>query len=97
MVAGLTSRVLRKTRGGSVRGCARVVHVAADGGIVAEHPRRGRERIVIDPRHYAGESTDRVQAPVPLGKIGRRLAEISEMIPEHRPLDLYAALAEVVR
>lgn len=80
-----------------VRGCARVVHIAADGGIVAEHPRRGRERIVIDPRHYEGESTDRVRAPVPLGKMGRRLAEISAMIPEHRPLDLYAALAEVAR
>lgn len=80
-----------------VRGCARVVHIAADGGIVAEHPRRGRERIVIDPRHYEGNSTDRVQAPVPLGRMGRRLAEIAAMPPQHRPLDLYAALAEVAR
>ena len=80
-----------------VRGCARSVQVAADGGIVAEHPRRGRERIVIDPRHYEGESTDDVVAPVPLGKMGRRLAEIAAMVPEHRPMDLYAALAEAAR
>jgi transposase len=80
-----------------VRGCTRVVQVAAEGGIVAEHPRRGRERIVIDVRHYEGEATDRVLPPVPLGKMGRRLSEIAAMIPEHRPLDLYAALAEVAR
>jgi len=29
--------------------------------------------------------------------MGRRLQEIAEMVPEKRPLDLYAELAEVAR
>jgi Mu transposase-like protein len=80
-----------------VRGCSQVVQVYSRGGIVAQHPRQGRERIVIDPRHYEGESTQHVLAPVPLGRMGRRLAEIAAMAPQTRPLDLYAALAEVAR
>jgi len=61
------------------------------------HERHTPERIVIDPRHFEGESTDRVLAPIPLGRMGRRLAEIAAMVPQRRPLDLYAALAEVAR
>src|SRR5947209_3872685 len=37
----------------------------------AEHPRQGRERIVIDPRHYEGEATADVLPPLPLGRMGR--------------------------
>lgn len=80
-----------------VRGCARVVQVCADGRIVAQHPRHGRERIVIDPRHYEGEATARVLPPTPLGRLGRRLQELAALSPQQRPLDLYAALAEVAR
>jgi hypothetical protein len=80
-----------------VRGCTRLVQVYAGGRIVAEHPRRGRERIVIDPRHYEGEATDTVLPPLPLGRMGRRLQEIAAMAPDQRPVDLYAALAEVAR
>lgn len=80
-----------------VRGCACVVQACADGRVVAEHPRRGRERLVIDPRHYEGPDTDSVLAPVPLGRMGRRLQEIAAMPPQQRPVDLYAALAEVAR
>jgi transposase len=80
-----------------VRGCVRTVQVYADGQVVAEHPRRGRERIVIEPRHYEGEATDRVLPPLPLGKMGRRLQQIAALRPEQRPVDLYAALAEVAR
>lgn len=80
-----------------VRGCAQVVQILAAGSVVAQHPRHGRERLVIDPAHYDGESTERVQAPQPLGRMGRRLQEIAQMAPEQRPLDLYAALAEVAR
>ncbi len=80
-----------------VRGCARTVQVLHDGGVVAEHPRRTRELIVIDPRHYEGEATDEVLPPLPLGRMGRRLQEIGAMAPQQRPLDLYAALAEVAR
>jgi len=80
-----------------LHGCARMVQVLFDGKVVAEHPRRSRARLLIDPAHYEGPSTDAVQAPVPLGRMGRRLQEIAEMVPEKRPLDLYAALAEVAR
>lgn len=81
----------------TVHGCSRVVQVWFDGRVVAEHARRGRERIVIDPRHYEGEATRDVLPPLPLGRMGRRLQEIAQMQPQRRPLDLYAALAEVAR
>ena len=80
-----------------VRGCAQVVQLWADGKVLAEHPRGTRRRLLIDPAHYEGPSTERVQAPVPLGRMSRRLEEIAAMVPEQRPLDLYRALAEVAR
>ncbi|HHH31303.1 MAG TPA: IS21 family transposase, partial [Polyangiaceae bacterium] len=80
-----------------VHGCARTVQVVRDGSVVAEHPRRTRSRLLVDPRHYEGPSTDEVEAPIPLGRMGKRLQEIYDLAPEQRPLDLYAALAEVSR
>jgi len=80
-----------------VRGCGDVVQVWHDGQVVAEHPRRTQERLLLDPSHYEGEADERVVPPVPLGKMGRRLQEILDMPVEQRPLDLYAALAEVSR
>ena len=80
-----------------VRGCAGVVQILKDAQIVAVHPRNTPERILIDPKHFEGEATDRVLPPLPLGKMGRKLQEIASMEPERRPLDLYAALAEVAR
>jgi hypothetical protein len=80
-----------------VRGCAGVVQVLHEGQIVAEHPRASRRRLVIDPAHYDGPGDDRVAPPVPLGRMGRRLQEILMQPVEQRPLDLYAALAEVAR
>lgn len=80
-----------------VRGCGDVVQVWHDGQVVAEHPRRTQERLLIDPSHYEGEADERVIPPVPLGRMGRRLQEILDMSVEQRPLDLYAALAEVSR
>ena len=60
-------------------------------------PARGTaERVLIDPSCYEGVSTDRVLAPTPLGRMGRKLQEIYEMPVERRPLDLYAELAELV-
>jgi hypothetical protein len=53
--------------------------------------------VLIDPRCYEGEATERVLPPPPLGRMGRRLAEIAALPVEQRPLDLYAALAEVAR
>ncbi len=80
-----------------VRRCARRVQVLDRGEVVAEHPREGNSLLVRDLSHYEGASTGRVIAPAPLGRMGRRLEEIGAMAPEERPLDLYAALAEVAR
>lgn len=80
-----------------VRGCAAVVQIWADGRIVAEHPRGTAARNVFDPAHYEGPDTERVLAPAPLGKMGRKLQELWQLTPERRPIDLYAALAEVAR
>ena len=65
--------------------------------MIAVHPRHTPERILIDPAHYDGPSTATVTAPPPLGRMGRKLEAIAAMRPEQRPLDLYAALAEVAR
>jgi transposase len=80
-----------------VRGCAEVVQVLYDGRVVAQHPRHSRRRLLLDPTHYDGPGDERVAAPVPLGKMGQRLQEIVTQPVEQRPLDLYAALAEVSR
>ncbi len=80
-----------------VRGGAEVVQVLHEGRVVAEHPRHSRQRLLLDPAHYDGPGDDRVAPPVPLGKLGRRLQEIVLQPVEQRPLDLYAALAEVAR
>lgn len=80
-----------------VRGCARVVQIWHAGSVVAEHERHTRRRLVIEPSHYDGPGDDRVAAPAPLGRMGRRLAEIAAMVPQKRPLDLYAHLAEAAR
>ncbi len=80
-----------------VRGCAGVVQVWHAGAVVAEHPRHTQQRLLINAAHYDGPGDDRVMAPLPLGQLGQRLREILEMPVEQRPLDLYAALAEVKR
>jgi transposase len=56
-----------------VHGCAETVQILHEAQIIAIHPRHTDERLVIDPRHYEGASTERVQAPVPLGRLGRRM------------------------
>ena len=80
-----------------VHGCADLVQVWHDGQVVAQHPRHTEQRLLLEPGHYEGPSTERVAAPVPLGKMGQRLQEILQQPVEQRPLDLYAALAEVAR
>lgn len=80
-----------------IRGGARHVLALARGEVVARHPRGTAARIVIDPAHFEGPATAEVLPPPPLGRMGRRLLEIAAMEPQRRPLDLYAALAEVAR
>lgn len=80
-----------------VRGCADRVQIYQGAQLLREYPRGSEERLLIDPSCYDGEGDERVQAPQPLGRMGRRLQEIYSMPVEQRPLDLYAALAEVAR
>jgi transposase len=80
-----------------IRGCSGTVQILDEGSVVAEHPRGTEARVVIDPAHYEGPGNDRVSRPTPLGRMGRRLQEIVLLPVEQRPLDLYAALAEVAR
>jgi transposase len=80
-----------------VRGGAGRVQILADRAIVAEHPRQTARRLIIDPAHYDGAATARVLPPTPLGRLGRRLQELACLPVERRPIDLYAALAEVAR
>jgi hypothetical protein len=80
-------------------GCAGPVQSVAlkSGEVVRTYPRHTQARLLIDRSCYEGDSTDRVAAPRPLGRMSRRLQEISALPVEQRPLDLYAALAEVAR
>jgi transposase len=82
-----------------VRGCSNCVQVVdpLTAAVLVSYPRHTPERILIDPSCYEGRSTDHVVAPKPLGRMARRLQEIAAMPVERRPMDLYAALAEVAR
>ena len=78
-----------------VRGLAGRVQILKGCEVIAEHP-RGTDRLILrDEAHYEGEDTGRVRAPIPLGRMGRRLQEIAAAQVQHRSLDLYARLAEV--
>jgi transposase len=80
-----------------IRGCHATVQILADCKILASHPRHSEARLVIDPKHFDGDATDRVLPPPPLGRMGLRLQQIAALEPQRRPINLYAALAEVAR
>jgi transposase len=82
-----------------VRGCSGVVQVLDpdSASVLVAYPRRTAELLLIDPACYEGRGTDRVLPPKPLGRMARRLQEIAAMPVQTRPIDLYAALAEVAR
>ncbi|MFO0040476.1 MAG: IS21 family transposase [Pseudomonadota bacterium] len=80
-----------------VRGTARQVQVLADLTLIAEHPRGTPHRLLTNPAHDEGPGTAQVAPPTPLGRMGRRLQEIAAQPVEHRPIDLFAALAEAAR
>lgn len=80
-----------------VRGLAGRVQVLKDCAVIAEHPRGTDALILRDETHYEGEDTERVRAPMPLGRMGRRLQEIAATNVQHRSVELYAQLAEVAR
>lgn len=80
-----------------VRGLAGRVQILKDAAVVAEHPRGTDALLLRDEAHYEGKCTDRVRAPMPLGRMGRRLQDIAASKVQHRSIDLYAQLVEVAR
>ncbi len=80
-----------------VRGLSGRVQILKDAAVIADHPRLTDRLILRDEAHYEGSDTDRVRAPMPLGRMGRRLAEIAASNVQHRSIDLYARLVEVAR
>jgi transposase len=82
-----------------VRGCSETVQVLdpQTGIVLVSYPRHTPERILIDPACYQGPGTEPVIPPKPLGRMARKLQEIASLPVERRPVDLYAALAEVAR
>jgi hypothetical protein len=82
-----------------VRGCSGLVQILdpQTAVVLVSYPRHTPERILIDPACYEGPGTATVLPPKPLGRMARKLQEIAELPVERRPVDLYAALAEVAR
>lgn len=82
-----------------VRGCSGHVQVVdpLTATVLISYPRHTPERIVIDQACYEGPGTAQVLPPKPLGRMARKLQEIAALPVERRPVDLYAALAEVAR
>ena len=83
----------------AVRGCSGSVQVLdpRTAAVLISYPRHTRERILIEPACYQGPGTAQVLPPKPLGRMARKLQEIAALPVERRPVDLYAALAEVAR
>jgi hypothetical protein len=78
-----------------VRGLAGRVQLLKDNAVIAVHARGTDMLILRDEAHYEGEDTASVRAPMPLGRMGRRLQEIAAAGVQRRSIDLYAQLAEV--
>ena len=93
------SRSRMSGRDVEVRGCSGRVQIVdpQTAAVLVSYPRHTRERIVIDPACYEGPGTAEVLPPKPLGRMARKLQEIASLPVERRPVDLYAALAEVAR
>ena len=80
-----------------VRGLAGHVQILKNAEVIAMHPRRTERLIVCDDAHFDGDDTDRVRAPMPLGKMGRGLQALAASNVQQRSIDIYARLAEVAR
>ena len=83
-----------EVRGGS--GCVQILDPRT-GEVLRSYPRHTQERILIDPSCYDGPGTAEVLPPKPLGRMAQKLQEIASLPVQRRPMDLYAALAEVAR
>lgn len=92
-----------------VWGTLRHVVIRGAGEELARHARGTQARLLIDPEHYEGPSTDSVERPTPLGRRAQlQVAGLSSasrhsllMTPERerivRPLDDYVRMVEALR
>jgi hypothetical protein len=82
-----------------VRGCSGRVQILdpQTAQVLRWYARHTQERILTDPSCYEGPGTAEVLPPKPLGRMARKLQEIASLPVERRPVDLYAAVAEVAR
>jgi len=80
-----------------VRGIAGAVQILKACKIVAEHPRGTARRLLIGQSHYDGPSDDRVIAPPPLGRMGRKVQELMDAPVAHRAIETYHLLVEATR
>ena len=82
-----------------VRGCSGSVQILdpQTAMVLISYPRHTQKRLLIEPACYEGPGTAEVLPPKPLGRMARKLQEIAALPVERRPVDLYAALAEVAR
>jgi hypothetical protein len=80
-----------------VRGLSGRVQVLKDCQVIAEHPRATTALLLCNETHFEGDGTASVRAPMPLGRMGRRLQEIAAAGVQHRSIETYARLAEVAR
>jgi len=82
-----------------VRGCSGFIQNVdrKEGQIVKQYPRKTAQLLFVDADCYRGDSTPEVSAPRPLGRVARRLEEISAMPVQLRSIEMYAQLAEVAR
>jgi hypothetical protein len=91
-----------------VRGTAAHVVVHADGREIARHARRTAARLLLEPAHFEGESTERVLRPTPLGRRAQlqvrglsspsraRLAEVPPVRTLSRAMAFYAEAVEAL-
>jgi hypothetical protein len=85
------------------------VAIRGEGAEIARHARGTEQRLLLDPRHYEGASTDRVERPTPLGQRARlqmaglsspsrqALLDAAERERIARPLDAYVKFVEALR
>jgi transposase len=82
-----------------VRGESGTVQVVdrRTGQALVKYPRHTEALLQIDPRCYEGEATAEVMKPKPLGRLSRRLMELAAEPVQHRAIDYYVKVAEVLR
>jgi transposase len=80
-----------------IRGCGEEVQIFCDGRQLVSYPRHTACRRLIRQDFYEGEATERVEAPTPLGRLGRRIVLERSWQAPLRPIDSYAVLVEAGR